>query len=73
MQTHEHFFDLADPYKQYNTIGTHMHTACTCHSTRVNSKIMRDLVQSEMACNVSVQDSPVPQLNHEYCNPAIQS
>ena len=57
-----------------NTIQqAHMHAACTCHSTRVNSKITRDLVQLEMACNVGVQDSPVPQLNHEYCNPAIQS
>ena len=34
-----------------------MRTACTYHDTCVN-KIMRDVVELEMACNVSVQDSP---------------
>ena len=34
-----------------------MCTACTYHYTIVN-KIMRDLGELEMACNVSVQDSP---------------
>ena len=41
------------PYKQYSTIGTY-----TCHGTCVNNRIKCDLVEVEMTCNVSVQDSP---------------
>ena len=35
-----------------------MRSACTCYDTCVNNKIMCDLVELEMACNISVQDSP---------------
>ena len=34
-----------------------MHTACTCHDTCVN-KVMRDLVELKMACNVKCPRQP---------------
>ena len=35
-----------------------MRTACTCHDTCVNKCVMRDLVELEMACNVSCPRQP---------------
>ena len=33
-----------------------MRTACTYHDSCVNNKIIHDLAELEMACNVSVQE-----------------